>query len=314
MDFIAITITTTHDGIEPVTGRLYNLGIGGVEIEDKADFDEFLADNTPNWDFVDEALMEKITDETKVKAYVANNASGAETLQYIKDSIAQLKMLDEAHAFGNLKIELSSTSEEDWANNWKQYYKPTRIGHHVVIVPQWEDYAAAEGDTIVRMNPGAAFGTGTHETTRLCIEFLEELVSADSEMLDIGTGSGILAVSALKLGAKSAVGIDIDELAAKVAVENAELNSVEEHFDAFRGDLAAGIAGKFNLMTANIVADVIIRLAPDVPRHLAENGVFVASGIIDTREDEVRRELESHGLHIVGEKREHGWTALACKL
>lgn len=314
MDFITITIYTTHEGIEPVTGRLYNLGITGVEIEDKEDFKEFLTESTPNWDFVDDKLMSKMNGETKVRAYVANNVSGNETVQYIKDSMKELKGLDQKIEFGRLDIELSSTSEEDWANNWKQYYKPTRIGKNVVIVPQWENYKAENGDTVVCMNPGAAFGTGTHETTRLCIEFIEEIVTPDTHMLDIGTGSGILAVTALKLGAKSAEGIDIDELAAKVAIENAALNGVENKLKAYKGDLAQGVEGKFDLITANIVADVIIRLAPDVPRHLAENGIFVASGIIDTREEEVRAELEKQGLHIFADKHEKGWAALACKL
>lgn len=314
MDFIVITVYTSHDGIEPVTGRLYNLGITGAEIEDSGEFNEFLTENQPNWDFVDEELVKKMSGETKVKAYVANNESGRETLSLIKESIKSLKEYDSEGKFGRLEIELSGTSEEDWANNWKQYYKPTRIGRHVVIVPQWEDYKAADGDTVVRMNPGAAFGTGTHETTRLCIEFIEEFADKDTRMLDIGTGSGILAVTALMLGIKSAVGIDIDELAAKVALENAALNGVDKKFDAHKGDLAQGAQGRFELITANIVADVIIRLAPDVPSHLVQNGIFVASGIIDTRKDEVCEELLKNGLKVFDEKRDRGWVSLACRL
>jgi ribosomal protein L11 methyltransferase len=314
MDFTAITIYTTHAGIEPVTGRLYNLGINGVEIVDKDDFDEFVTTNTPNWDFIDEELVRKMSGETKVKAYTANNVSGAETLQYIRDSIAQLKLLDIDGEFGRLDIELSSTSEEDWANNWKQYYKPTHIGKRVVIVPEWETYEAQENEAVVKMNPGAAFGTGTHETTRLCLELVEEFVTNDTTLLDVGTGSGILAVTALALGAKNALGIDIDELAAKVALDNAALNGVDGNFDARRGDLAQGVDGSFNLITANIVADVIIRLAPDVPRHLADGGIFIASGIIDTREDEVKEALQEHGLLVFETKHEHGWVAMACRL
>lgn len=313
MNFIAITIYTTHEGIEPVTGRLYTLGINGVEIEDKEDFNEFLAANTPNWDYVDETVAEKLSDETKVKAYVADNVSGNETLQYIKASMEQLKELDSEHAFGRLEIELSDTSEEDWANNWKQYYKPTRIGRHVVIVPVWENFNAGVDDVVVTMNPGAAFGTGTHESTRLCIEFIEEFVSKSTRMLDIGTGSGILAVTALKLGAKSALGIDIDELATKVALENAQLNGVEEKFGARRGNLAENISDAYNLITANIVADVIMLLAPDIPRHLAQEGIFVASGIIAEREDEVREKLSRCGLSVFDSKNQKNWVALACR-
>lgn len=313
MKFIEITIYTTHDGIEPVTGRLYTLGIDGVEIEDKEDFNEFLSENTPNWDYVDEKLSEKISGETKVKAYVADNATGRETTEYIKESIAQLKKMDTDKKFGRLHIELSSTSEENWADNWKQYYKPTRIGSHIVIVPEWENFNACCGDVVVKMNPGAAFGTGTHESTRLCIEFIEEFVTRSTRMLDVGTGSGILAVTALKLGAKSACGIDIDELAVKVAFENAALNMVENKFIARRGNLAENVEGTFSLITANIVADVIMLLAPDIPRRLAPGGIFIASGIIASREDDVREALLKHGLYVFDSKTQKQWVALACK-
>jgi ribosomal protein L11 methyltransferase len=313
MNFIEITIFTTHDGIEPVTGRLYTLGINGVQIEDKADFDELIETNEPNWGAIDEKLVKSVPDETKVKAYVADNVTGNETLQYIKTSIAELKRFDADNAFGRLEIELSGTSEEGWADNWKQYYKPTRIGNRVVIVPEWEDYKAGVGDTVVKMDPGAAFGTGTHETTRLCIEFLEEFVTKSTRLLDIGTGSGILAVTALALGAKSAFGVDIDELATKVALENAQLNGVETRLITRRGNLAENVDGTYNLITANIVADVIMLLAPDVPRHLAQGGIFIASGIIAPREEEVRKELARNGLIVFNSKNQKNWVSLACK-
>lgn len=288
MDFTAISIYTTEEGIEPVTGRLYTLGINGVEIVDNED-------------------------ESIVKAYVAENESGSEMIKSIRESIEQLKGLDSEHAFGSLKIELSKTSEKDWADNWKRYYKPVRIGKHIVIVPEWEDYTAAEGDVIVKIDPGSAFGSGTHETTRLCLEFVEEFVSEKTRVLDIGTGSGILAVSALKLGAASALGIDIDELATDVALENAKLNGVDDKFKARCGNLADDVEGSYDLITANIVADAIIQLSPDVPAHLADGGVFIASGIIDSREGEVCAALSSCGLDVYKTKRLKNWVALACK-
>jgi ribosomal protein L11 methyltransferase len=313
MNFISITIYTTHEGIEPVTGRLYTLGINGVEIDDKEDLDEFVSANKQNWDCSGGEIANDVSDETKIKAYIADNASGSETLEYIKSSLEQLKSLDTDDSFGRLETELSIVSEDDWANNWKQYYKPTRIGRHIVVVPKWENYSPAAGDTVVTMNPGAAFGTGTHETTRLCIEFLEEFVTKHTRLLDIGTGSGILSVTALKLGAKSAIGIDIDELAAKVALENAGLNGVEARFVTRRGNLAENVYGAYSLITANIVADAIILLAPDVPRHLALGGIFIASGIIAPREDEVREVLSRNGMCVFNSKNEKNWVALACR-
>lgn len=313
MNFKAITIYTTHEGIDPVTGRLYTLGINGVEIEDKQDFEEFVAENTPNWDYIDESVSEKMSGETKVKAYVADNASGMETICLIKESMQELKKFDTEGKFGRLDVELSTTSEEEWADNWKQYYKPTKISRQLVIVPEWEQYEAPSGVTAVKINPGAAFGTGTHESTRLCLEFVEEFTTPKTRMLDIGTGSGILAVTALKLGAKSACGIDIDELAVKASMENAALNGVEDRFISRLGNLADNVDGTFNLITANIVADVIIQLIPDIPQHLALGGIFVASGIIDSREEEVRKALADNGLYVFDSKNQKSWVALACK-
>lgn len=313
MKFIEINIYTTHDGIEPVTGRLYALGINGVEIMDKADFGESIAADTATPDNTEKKAAKNFSDEVNVKAYVCDNVSGCETLKYIKSSIEQLKCLDSEHAFGRLEIELSDTSDEDWANNWKQYYKPTRVGRHVVIVPKWENYDAAPEDVIVKIDPGATFGSGTHETTRLCIEFIEEMVTKNTRLLDIGTGSGILAVTALKLGAKSALGTDIDGLAAEMALENARLNEVEAKFKAQRGNFAENIYGTYNIITANIVADAIIALAPDIPSHLSLGGIFIASGIIVSRENEVREQLSDGGLCVFDSKMQNNWVALACK-
>lgn len=313
MDFIEIGIATTHEGIEPLTGRLYCMGVNGAQIEDPADLDDFLAGNAPNWDYVDDALLRAARGQVRVKAWLPANVSGRETLSAIRSSVAELKALDGAGAFGTLEIALSDTSEEDWANGWKQYYKPVRVGRRLVVVPEWEEYALGPNDVPVRMDPGAAFGTGTHETTRLCLGLLEDLVTPETAMLDIGTGSGILAVAALCLGAKSALGIDIDELAAKVSRENAALNGVADRFDSHRGDLATGVEGRFSLITANIVADVILRLAPDVPAHLAPGGAFIASGVIDTREEEVAEALRAQGLTLCETRREHGWTAFLCR-
>lgn len=313
MEFIAIAVETTHAGIEPVTGRLYTLGITGVEIADRADFDEFAAENGQSWGLIDKSIELALPENAVVKAYVADNASGRETLALIRKSLEELAALDGEHAFGSLKVTVSGTSEEDWADGWKKYYKPTRIGRHVVIVPEWEDYAAAGDDIVVKMNPGAAFGTGTHESTRLCAEYIEEFVTKNTRLLDIGTGSGILAVTALKLGARSALGIDIDELAAKVAGENAALNGVEDRLTARQGNLAENVYGTFSLITANIVADVIMALAPDVPDHLSPGGIFVASGIINDREQEVRGRLAECGLRVFNSKSQKNWVSLACR-
>jgi ribosomal protein L11 methyltransferase len=307
MNFTAIKISTTREGIEPVTGRLYILGIDGVEIDDG----EKLPDSSENvWAGQDRTSAP--VGEVKVKAYAPAGAAGKKTAALVTADMKRLRDADAARRFGSLNVELSQVSDTDWVNNWKQYYKPTRVGRHVVIVPAWEDYAAGPDDVVVKVDPGAAFGSGTHETTRLCIEFIEELAGKNTRLLDIGTGSGILAVTALRLGAKSASGIDIDELAMDSAGENARLNGVEARFNVRLGNLADNVYGTYGLITANIVADAIIRLAPDVPRCLSIGGVFVASGIISAREDEVRGVLAQNGLCVFDVKRNKDWVALAC--
>ncbi|HEX3027501.1 MAG TPA: 50S ribosomal protein L11 methyltransferase [Clostridia bacterium] len=313
MNYHKIIVYTTSEGIEPVCGRLYSLGVTGVEIEDEKDFNEFLKSNQPYWDYVDEELCKKMSGETRVMAYLADDPTQEETFHEIAEALKELKEIDSESRFGRLEMDVQSVSEDDWANNWKQYYKPTRIGKKLVVVPEWESYDARENDRIIKIKPGMAFGTGTHETTRLCMELIEKYVSEGTSMLDIGTGSGILAVAALILGAQSALGVDIDEIAVKVAMENACLNGVGERLSTVCGDLVGKVTGRYDLITANIVADVIIRLAPSVKQYLAKGGVFIASGIIDTREDEVTDALFAEGLTAFDRRTDRGWVALALR-
>lgn len=291
MKFNAITITTTKDGVEAVTGRLYFSGANGVEIDDNGS-DGYV----------------------RIKAYTDETSDGKELLSEIKKQMQELKSFDTDKKFGSLAVSIGITDENEWANTWKQFYKPTRIGRHIVIVPEWEDYIKEPKDVIVTVDPGSAFGSGTHETTMLCIEFIEDCISENSRVLDIGTGTGILAVTALLTGAKSAVGIDIDEKAVSVACDNARLNGVADKFRGICGNLADKVSGKYELITANIVADAIISLSKDVPERLTENGVFICSGIISAREAEVRDALKSNGLEIFAEKHEKDWAAYACRL
>lgn len=291
MKFNAIAIKTTKEGIEAVTGRLYFAGANGVEIDDS-----------------------ETGDAVCIKVYTDDTADGEELLLNIENQMQELKSYDTEKKFGSLEISVGKTDENEWANTWKQFYKPTRIGRHIVIVPEWEEYERKPGDVIITVDPGSAFGSGTHETTMLCIEFIEDFINKDSRVLDIGTGTGILAVTALLTGAKSAIGIDIDEKSVDVAHDNARLNGVADRFRGICGNLADEVSGKFELITANIVADAIISLSNDVPSRLAPNGIFICSGIISKREDDVRKALKANGLEIFAEKHKKDWAAYACKL
>lgn len=313
MNWTELSVYTTTQGIDPVAGILLMAGLTGYQVEDANDFNEFLTNTTVHWDYVEDALMRLKDCETCVKAYLPENAQGMEMLQEIRSAVARLRAEDRAGSFGRLEILCGNLREEDWANNWKQYYKPTRVGERLVVVPSWEKYSPEPGDIILTLNPGMAFGNGTHDTTRLCLSLLEKTVFPGCTLLDVGCGSGILSVAGLLLGASAAIGVDIDELAVKVAGENAALNNVREKASFICGDLTEKISGRYDVICANIVADVIKRLAPDIPRFLKPDGVFLASGIIDDRSAEVAAAIEEAGLRVEETLCAGRWAALRCR-
>ncbi|WP_296626886.1 50S ribosomal protein L11 methyltransferase [uncultured Negativibacillus sp.] len=314
MNWTEVKIYTTSEGIEPLTGSLLDLGIQGFMIEDAKDFDEFLHDTTPHWDYIDQEVMAHMKDcETSVTLYLPNNPQGMEEMAAAREILARLKSQDTEGLYGRLEMELKNLNEEDWSNAWKKYYHPVKVGKHLVVCPSWEEYDRQPDDVVLTLNPGMAFGTGTHDTTRLCMELLEEYLTKDDCVLDVGCGSGILAITAALLGAKEIKGCDIDEVAVKVAGENADLNGVGDRIAFHRGDLTSQVEGSFQVICANIVADVIIRLSQDVGKYLAEGGIFITSGIIDTREQDVRDALDRCGFEVIDRRTSGGWVAMACK-
>ena len=314
MNWTEVKIYTTTAGIDPLTGSMLDLGLQGFMIEDAQDFDEFLHDTTPHWDYVDQAVMEKMKDcETCVTIYVADNPQGMEELMQVRQILARLKAQDPDGKYGRLELEMKDVDEEDWSNAWKKYYHPVQVGEHLVVCPSWEAYDRQPDDVVLTLNPGMAFGTGTHDTTRLCMELLEKYITPQDTVLDVGCGSGILAITAALLGANKIIGCDIDEVAVKVAGENAALNGVQDRIAFHQGDLTSQVEGSFQIICANIVADVIIRLSKDAGRYLAKDGIFITSGIIDTREQDVLDALEQNGFQVIERRTSGGWVALACK-
>ena len=314
MNWTEVKIYTTTAGIDPLTGNMLDLGLQGFMIEDAQDFDEFLHDTTPHWDYVDQAVMEKMKDcETCVTIYVADNPQGMEELAQVRQILARLKAQDPDGKYGRLELEMKDVDEEDWSNAWKKYYHPVQVGEHLVVCPSWEAYDRKPDEVVLTLNPGMAFGTGTHDTTRLCMELLEKYITPQDTVLDVGCGSGILAITAALLGANKIIGCDIDEVAVKVAGENAALNGVQDRIAFHQGDLTSQVEGSFQIICANIVADVIIRLSEDAGRYLAKDGIFITSGIIDTREQDVLNALEQNGFQVIERRTSGGWVALACK-
>ena len=314
MNWTEVKIYTTTAGIDPLTGSMLDLGLQGFMIEDAQDFDEFLHDTTPHWDYVDQAVMEKMKDcETCVTIYVADNPQGMEELMQVRQILARLKAQDPDGKYGRLELEMKDVDEEDWSNAWKKYYHPVQVGEHLVVCPSWEAYDRQPDEVVLTLNPGMAFGTGTHDTTRLCMELLEKYITPQDTVLDVGCGSGILAITAALLGANKIIGCDIDEVAVKVAGENAALNGVQDRIAFHQGDLTSQVEGSFQIICANIVADVIIRLSEDAGSYLAKDGIFITSGIIDTREQDVLNALEQNGFQVIERRTSGGWVALACK-
>lgn len=320
MDWLEVTIYTTAEGIESVCGNLYQLGITGVMIEDEADFKEFLEENHQYWDYVDDELMRKMEKETCIKAYVSDNASGQEMLLSIKEAMRALKEFDTEEKFGRLEISLGNLSEEDWANNWKKYFHPMEIGEKILIKPEWEELTQDTDRIVFNINPGMTFGTGSHYTTQLCIENLEKYITDGSTMLDLGCGSGILSIISLLLGASCAVAVDIDPNAVDIAYQNAERNNVDKSkYHVYAGniltdeELQSKISGKYDVVAANIVADVIIGLTPKAREYMKDGGVFITSGIIEDRVDDVKAALEQNGFTIVDIKQRKDWVSIVCK-
>lgn len=309
-----ITIYTTTAGIDIVGGFLTEHGIRGHIIEDANDFNAFLEDTTVHWDYIEDSLMALKDKESNVKFYLPDNAQGIETFNQIRLSLEGLRTQNASVDLGRLAIETANVDEEDWSTAWKKYYHPTKVGEHITVVPCWEEYCPQPDEVVVTLDPGMAFGTGTHETTRLCMQLLERYITKGTALLDVGTGSGILAITALLLGASAATGVDIDELSCKVAQENADLNHVGEAIELIWGDLTQKVSGTFDVITANIVADVIIRLSKDVKQFMRSDSVLIVSGIIDERGDEVLSVLDDAGLSLVERIEENGWVAAVVKL
>ncbi|SDM66846.1 50S ribosomal protein L11 methyltransferase [Acetanaerobacterium elongatum] len=317
MDFTQVTIYTTALGVDIVTATLMQLGINGFEIEDAGDFEAFLADTQPHWDYVDESLMRLKDAETNIKIYLPVNEQGAQQLAAVKDTLNTLKDGDTGHTLGRLEAELTNVREEDWANNWKQYFKPFEVGNKFVIKPSWEEYNNQTDRVILEIDPSSSFGTGTHHTTQLCIEQLEQYVKEGSLVLDMGCGSGILSVAALLLGAQRVAAVDIDQNSVKIAQENVAKNGFDmPRFSAVCGnvleDEALSSLGEqfYDVVVANIVADVIIAMRGLFGRYLKQDGVLICSGIISQRADEVRQTLEQSGFETVSRHEKQDWTAL----
>ena len=306
MQWIEATVPTAPEDVDRLCEQLAALGVGGISIEDEADFRRFLEENRKYWDYVDAELEARFRGRSRVKFYFADDADGRAELARIRSAL-------------NCDMEVGRIDDEDWENSWKQYYEPISVGERLLIVPEWQE-AEAKGRIALRIDPGIAFGTGSHATTRMCLEALEFVAGPGKRVLDLGFGSGILGIAALLLGCERVTGCDIDPKAPEAARRNAALNRIgDDRFEVFSGDLLSDegmrrrLGTDADIVLANIVADVIIPLSAFVRRFMAETGAFICSGIIEDRCAEVENALRRNGFEIVRRYHEDEWNAFLCR-
>ncbi|PRR83927.1 50S ribosomal protein L11 methyltransferase [Clostridium vincentii] len=308
--WIEIRVITKSEALEPISGIFYSLDCKGVAIEDPEDL--LGREQGPfTWDFADINVLEYKGEFAVVKGYFPDEENIEEILSYIKEKVEEIKGLGIDVGLG--RVESIKIHEEDWANTWKKYFKPLKIGEKIVVKPIWEEYEQKDSELIVELDPGMAFGTGDHETTKMCIQALEKYVEKDSTVFDVGCGSGILAISAAKLGAKKAVGVDLDPVAVKSALENVAYNNLD-NIEILHGNLIEVIEGKADIVVANILAEIICILAEDVSRVLKSGGYFITSGIIHDRVEMVTNKLEECGFVVETVNKDGKWNCIIAKL
>ena len=318
MDYTEVSIETTRPGAEELTAVLEDVAQGFV-IDDPQDVQDLLDAPSPRWDYIDERLVARKSDQTGVtlRFYLEDSEDGQLSLAEARQRVEQLKSQGE-EALGSLSMTVRPVRSEDWENNWKQYYKPFVVGPRLLVRPSWEEAQPEEGQKVLVMDPASSFGTGSHATTRLCLEELEGMDLEGRMLLDAGCGSGILAIAALLLGAREGMACDVEENAIRTTLENMEKNGLEkERCTLLQGDFLQDEAmyrqlaeHRYGIITANIVSDVLIAMAPHLCRWLVEEGDLLLSGIIDERGDEVLEAYEKEGMLVKKRKSREGWTML----
>lgn len=289
MDWTEITAKVPTDKTDEAAA-IANMTVPyGIYIEDYTNL-EADAEEIAHIDLIDEELVNKDRTHSVIHMYIAESDNAVEAVSYLRERFSACGIENE--------INCVLVDDTDWNENWKKYFKAFEVGERLAVCPSWEQYDNRENRTVISLDPGAAFGTGTHATTSLCLEVLENNVIESTTVLDIGTGSGILAIAANLLGAKSAIGVDIDAQSVKTAVQNAEINGVSDKTEFIVGDLADKISGKYDIVCANIVADVVMRLFDNVANYMKDDGILIVSGIIDIRADEVEKSATEHGFKI----------------
>ena len=310
MKWTEIKVKTTTEAVEAVSNIFYENGAGGVVIEDPKDF-LYQQKDELSWDYIEKEVFVNGYEGAIVKAYISEEENVLSKIEKIRESVNHLS--DFGLDIGEMVLETHEVNQQDWENEWKKYYKPVKVSDSIVIKPTWEEYNAALNETVIELDPGMAFGTGTHETTAMCIRALEKYITSNDTVLDIGCGSGILTIAAAKLGADRVIGVDLDPVAVRVSKENIMLNSMSAFTEIRHGNLMEVVSEKADIVVANIIADIIIPLSADVPSFLNKEGIFISSGIINSRIDEVKKAITENGLEILEVNIDGEWACIVAQ-
>ena len=317
MKYIQADIHVNREGIEPVLTALMNVDIMDTVVEDPADIADLLdKDQDWEWDYVDDSVIEMQNAEPKVTVYMEDDEEGRRKLAALQGAIEELKADAAAGTYGEdvdlgpLTVDVYVEDDSEWKDNWKEFFKPKKVGKRIVVKPTWYDYEQEEDDLVIEIDPGMAFGTGTHETTSLCLRLMEDYMADGDKVLDVGCGSGILAIAGALLGSPEVLGVEIDPVAVEIAQENLELNGVTDVARAQYGDLTKGIDFKAEIVVANLMADLVMMLSADVAKHILPGGKYISSGILVEKRDQVAAVIRDCGFDIVEIREDGMWCAI----
>lgn len=311
MNWNEISVSTTTLAVELISNIFIESGSKGVMIEDPSDF-HLQGQDPLAWDYMEEEVFDFGHEDVRVIGYFSSEEDLDEKLSEIKKRLEYVKSLD--LDTGSLEVFKKVVKQENWENEWKKYFNVQKVSNSIVIKPSWEEYTAKEGEKIIDIDPGMAFGTGTHETTRMCINAIEKYMKQGDSLIDIGCGSGILSIAAAHLGAQRVIAVDLDKLAVKVSKENVELNGFSDIVDVRYGDLTEVIDEKADVIVANIIADIIAKLSENIADFMKEDGYFISSGIINDKKDFVISKLIDNNFEIVEERNDGEWNCIVCRV
>lgn len=310
MNWNEITVSTTTQATEIISNIFIEIGSKGVMIEDPNDF-YYQPKDKLAWDYIEKEVFDYGHEDVKIIAYFSQEEDIEEKIAILKERFGKLDDID--LDMGTLEISKKIVKQENWENEWKKYFKVQKVSDNIVIKPTWEDYEKKENEKVIEIDPGMAFGTGTHETTRMCINSIEKYIKKDDELIDIGCGSGILSIAGAILGAKKVIGVDLDKLAVKISKENVKLNNYQDIIEIRYGDLTNVITEKADIVVANIIADIVVMLSENIKQFMKEDGYFISSGIINDKRAFVEENLIKNGFEIIESNNEGEWNCIVAK-